>query len=196
MLYDRELTEEEYKKIQNTFKKVFNEIKIEELEDYDLRRYLIMKILISISDDYSFDSTNRLLLSAMYGDFWTDLEGLIKNILPFKKQYHCQLWISYKGYKFRLLRYTDKKLEFNIQENLLSYEESCIGINFLINFINSNKPISKDELYEIKSLILDKMEEKINLFGIKKTEKEEIKRIKEENNEESKKNAKEFLKKL
>ena len=76
MLYDRELTEEEYKKIQNTFKKVFNEIKIEELEDYDLRRYLIMKILISISDDYSFDSTNRLLLSAMYGDFWTDLEGL------------------------------------------------------------------------------------------------------------------------
>ena len=196
MLYDRELTEEEYKKIQNTFKKVFNEIKIEELEDYDLRRYLIMKILISISDDYSFDSTNRLLLSAMYGAFWTDLEGLIKNIFPFKKQYHCQLWISYKGYKFRLLRYTDKKLEFNIQENLLSYEESCIGINFLINFINSNKPISKDELYEIKSLILDKMEEKINLFRIKKTEKEEIKRIKEENNEESKKNAKEFLKKL
>lgn len=197
MLYDRKVTKEETSLLQVAFKRIFDNLDLNELNNYLLKKYFLMKMVMSISESYTYMCENKQLLEALYNDkVWYDLDKMLKHSIPFRNDWTSALYFTYNGTKFKLLKWNDKPLELTTIDKNLYYNDSIIDTKFIKDFINSKRGLTKEDLYEFKNLFLEKLNEKINLSRIKGAEKEEEEKIKKEAFDKTKESINDFIKEL
>lgn len=197
MLYDRKITKEETSLLQEAFKRIFDNLDLGELNNYLLKKYFLMKMVMSISESYTYMCENKQLLEALYNNkVWYDLDKMLKRSIPFRNDWTSALYFTYNGTKFKLLKWKKEPLELTVIDKNLYYNDSIIDTKFIKDFINSERGLTKEDLYEFKNIFLEKLNEKINLSRIKGTEKEEEEKIKKEAFDKTKESINDFIKEL
>lgn len=197
MLYDRKITKEETSLLQEAFKRIFDNLDLGELNNYLLKKYFLMKMVMSISESYTYMCENKQLLEALYNNkVWYDLDKMLKRSIPFRNDWTSALYFTYNGTKFKLLKWKNEPLELTVIDKNLYYNDSIIDTKFIKDFINSERGLTKEDLYEFKNIFLEKLNEKINLSRIKGAEKEEEEKIKKEAFDKTKESINDFIKEL
>ena len=160
----------------------------EELEKIDLNKLnikeikilYIIKLLISISEDFSYmtyiRNEEKITLD--------ELKKHIKLYLLLPKGKYNGIEVIYKKEKF--IFYRDDSLQdlrLEISDEILKVSERKISITSLDDFLNSNKKYNKQELENMKKILIKEFESKIKLIKKRKIEEENKSKIEYEQKE-------------